>query len=105
MGKIAILKKVDGLDFLVGLLGGDEIPTKQDKFKPIPSELYIEEDGQRKKLEDHKLYLKQDGNDRLKEFEKDFKEVIKGSLTEDHPYKRPSKLEVIISISMTEKRL
>ena len=105
MGKIVILKKVDGLDFLVGILGGDVIPTKQDKFKHLEGELYIEEDGARKKIEGHKLYLKKDGKDRLKEFEADFKKAIQESLTQIHPYKKPIKLEVMISISMTETRL
>ncbi len=31
----AVIRKHPELDFFVGFMGGSEIPTKQDKFKPL----------------------------------------------------------------------
>jgi len=106
MGKFAILKKNPDLDFYVGFIGGPEIPTKQDKFKPLSDfEIIIDENGEKKKLEDHKLYLKKDGTDSLKDFEVKFTEILKENVTKEHPYKKDIPLEVIISVSMGERRL
>jgi Holliday junction resolvase RusA-like endonuclease len=105
MGRKAILRKHPDLDFFIGQLGGPEIPTKQDKFKPLEDyEIVIEENGERKVITDHKLYMKKDGKDSLKEFSEHFRETLKGSLTEEHPYKREVPLELVISVSMNERR-
>src|SRR5690606_10934815 len=64
-----------------------------------------EENGEKKIITDHKLYLKKDGKDSLKEFEEKFKELLRENLTEEHPYKKEIPLELIITVSMSEKRL
>jgi hypothetical protein len=55
----AILKKVSDLDFFIGFMGGVEIPTKQDKFKPIygGQKLYIES-GEEIELNDMDVLIK-----------------------------------------------
>jgi Holliday junction resolvase RusA-like endonuclease len=107
MGQDRTFKKMDDLDFLVGTWGEIEIPTKQDKFKPVMDfELFTRDsDGQLKKVDDHKLYVKKDGPDSLRVFEERFRENIKRSLTDEHPYDKTIKLEVVVSVTMTEKRM
>jgi Holliday junction resolvase RusA-like endonuclease len=105
----AILKKHPELDFFFGFFGGKEIPTKQDKFKPIKDkELFIKaEDGDYKKIDDENLYLKKDSDQSHKEFETKLKEQISLEVKNDNnfPIKKPQKVEVILDISMDEKRL
>lgn len=104
----AILKKHPELDFFIGFMGGPEIPTKQDKFKPLKGyQVLLEEhEGEQKDLsQEFELYIKKKGKSSIQEFEDKFKEQIKENLTEDHPYKKNIKLEVIVSVSMQENRL
>ncbi len=55
----AILKKHPGLDFFYGFIGGEQIPTKQDKFKPVKDkDIYVKADDEYRKLEDENLYFK-----------------------------------------------
>ncbi len=95
-------------DFICGYIGGfDDIPTKQDKFKPIHTKeiFYIDENGSEQKLEGEFYASNNKAKENLKKFEEKFVDAINGMLTENHPYKNPSQLEVIMKISMTEKRL
>ncbi|WP_114752803.1 RusA family crossover junction endodeoxyribonuclease [Pleomorphovibrio marinus] len=104
----AILKKHPELDFFIGFIGGPEIPTKQDKFKPLMGYKAILEDEEGKTTdlsEEFDLYLKKKGKSNHQDFETKFKQQIKENLTDEHPYKKSVKLEVIVSISMQEKRL
>lgn len=103
----ATLKKHPELDFFIGFMGGEEIPTKQDKFKPLNGyQLIIEEDGKKINLSDeHDLYLKKKGKQNIQEFEEKFRILIKENLTEEHPYDIDTKLEVIVSVSMDAKRI
>lgn len=103
-----IIEKNPEFDFFVGYLGGfDDIPTKQDKFKPITyhTVLGYDEEGNETKIEGE-LYI---GNPKKragqKKFEEYFIDLVKSNLGEEHPYKNPLQLEVIISIKMSEKRL
>lgn len=52
------LKKHPDLDFFVGFIGGSEIPTKQDKFKPLQGyEIQlVEDDETEKRLDEYDLY-------------------------------------------------
>lgn len=102
----AILKKVPDLDFFIGFLGGSEVPTKQDKFKPlIGGHKLILETGNEVLLTDFDVYIKKASKNSLKEFEDKFTQQIKENLSEEHPYSIDTKLEIIISVSMDEKRI
>lgn len=104
--KVAVKKHPD-LDFFIGRLGGLEVPTKQDKFKPMIGYEFVitEEDGTQRKMNDHDFYIKKKSENNLKKFEDEFIQLINENIKEEHPYKKPEKLEVIISVSMDEKRL
>lgn len=94
--------------FFIGFIGGPDIPTKQDKFKPLQGyQVLLEEnEGEIKDLsEDYELYIKKKGKPSHIEFEEKFKAQIKENLTIEQPYPQDVKLEVIVSVSMKEKRL
>jgi Holliday junction resolvase RusA-like endonuclease len=104
----AILKKHPELDFFYGFFGGGEIPTKQDKFKPIiGKELYVKVGDEFKKVEDENLYLKKESEAGHKKFEEELKIAILNNVKGDRnfPIKNPQKVEAILHISMDEKRL
>ena len=103
----AILRKHPELDFFIGFLGGPTVPTKQDKFKPIIADkVTITKGDVTELLEDGlDLYVKKREINSLKEFEEKFKKQITKELKEYHPYPLEQKLEVVIFVSMTEKRL
>jgi Holliday junction resolvase RusA-like endonuclease len=103
----AILKKLPGIDFFIGFMGGTVVPTKQDKFKPLTGyQVFLDEKGETKDLSgEFELYIKKKGKGNHKEFEEKFKEQIKENLTDEHPYPKEVKLEVIVSVSMDQKRL
>ncbi len=103
----AILKQHPELDFFIGFMGGDEIPTKQDKFKPLKDvQLINKNDGKEYNIpEDHDLYLKKKGKQSIEIFEEHFKTLIKSQLTNEHPYDITTKLEVIVNVTMDAKRI
>ncbi len=104
----AILNKHPELDFFIYTLGGPEIPTKQDKFKLLKGYQAILEEGEQltNLSEDFDLYIKQKGQSGSQQkFEEHFKETIKNMLTSEHPYSIDIKLEVVVAISMKERRL
>ncbi|WPR71477.1 RusA family crossover junction endodeoxyribonuclease [Flavobacterium sp. NG2] len=95
-------------DYICGYIGGfDDIPTKQDKFKPIvPKTItYIDENGEEQKLEGEFYASNNKAKDNLKKFEARFTDCINEMLNENHPYKNPIQLEVIMNVKMSEKRL
>lgn len=100
---IAILNKHPQLDFFIGFFGGPEIPTKQDKFKPLNGYVVaIEEDGISQEFE---AYIKKKDPDNLKAFEAKLQDLIKTELKEEQPYPKNVKLEVIVLVAMGEKRI
>ena len=102
------INKHPELDFFIFILGGPEIPTKQDKFKPLKGyqAMLEEEDGIKDLSEEFDLYIKQKGQSGTQQkFEEHFKQSIKELLTDEHPYSLETKLEVIISVSMEKSRL
>jgi len=107
----AIFKVKPELDFFIGFIGGSLIPTKQDKFKPLIAKKILiirdhEESEEPEELsKEYDLYIKKKRKSSHKEFENSFKELIKRQLTDEHPYNKEIKLEVIVSVSMTERRL
>ncbi len=95
-------------DFIGGYIGGfDDIPTKQDKFKPLKPKViyYKDENGEEYKMEGEFYISNNKAKENLKKFEDRFLGAIKNMLTKNHPYKKPTQLEVVMQISMTEKRL
>ena len=54
-----ILKKVPDLDFFISFFGGPDVPTKQDKFKPlVGGQKIILGSGEEIELKDLDVYLK-----------------------------------------------
>jgi len=95
-------------DFICGYIGGfDDIPTKQDKFKPIMNKtLYFkDEDGKENKLEGQFYVSNNKAKANLRRFEVKFVDCIDKMITENHPYKKPTQVEVVMNIKMSEKRL
>ncbi len=103
----AVIRKNPGLNFFVGFIGGPEIPTKQDKFKPLKGfRVILEDEGKRTDLsQEYDIYIKKKGKANIQEFVQKFSQQIKDNLSDEHPYSRDTKLEVIVSVSMDEKRL
>ncbi len=87
-------------------MGGSIVPTKQDKFKPVTGyELVMEEeDGKVSKVTDEELYLKKKGPDSTKDFGEELKQLIRGSMSSEHPYASDIPVEVLISVDMNAKR-
>ncbi len=89
------------IDFLFGTFGGEPIPTKQDKFKPV--EVYgVDEDGNHQPLDD--FYVKKPGKDSILRFQEYIKGLAKDVISEDKIIKKPNEVEVILSISITQSR-
>lgn len=94
------------LDFCHTIMGGKEIPTKQDKFKPIPHAKIQELDETTKELlNEYDLYVKKKGKSSIQEFEKSIREKLTEVKLEDQPYPKSIPVEAIISVSMNAKRL
>lgn len=89
------------IDFLFGLYGGKPIPTKQDKFAPIEV-TQINENGEEEKL--NNFYVKKPDIDSVIEFNKNIQDVARKIFNKENIIKKPNEVEVIISISVTEKR-
>lgn len=95
-------------DFAIAEIGGlDDIPTKQDKFKPLNysiAELKFE-DGSSKQIPSKILYeLSEKRREGQIKFEDNIKKTIKEHIDKSHPYKKPQQLEVVIAFNMTSKR-
>lgn len=103
-----ILRQHPDLDFFVGFLSGEEVPTKQDKFIPLKDYraiLQVSETETEDLSDKWDLYIKKKDNNAFKKFEESFKELIKSQLKDEHPYPKEIKLEVIIGVSMLQSRL
>lgn len=95
-------------DYICGYIGGfDDIPTKQDKFKPLPTKQikYTDENGDEISIEGELYISNNKAKENLKRFEEKFTECINLTLKEEQPYKKTIQLEVIMNIKMSEKRL
>ena len=89
------------IDFLFGLYGGKPIPTKQDKFAPIEV-TQMNEDGIEEKLDN--FYVKKPNIDSVIEFNKSIQDAANEIFNKENIIRKPNEVEVIISISVTEKR-
>ena len=86
--------------------GFGDVPTKQDKFKQIEFLNLSYEDAEGNKIElSDKLYIiNSKSTERQKKFEEILIPEIKSNLTNEHPYKKPQQLEVVIGITTTTSR-
>ncbi len=102
-----LVKPNPEFDFLIGYIGNPEIPTKQDKFKPLKGRYLTDgELGKGLKFVEDELYVrdkKQTASQAL--FETTLTELILPELKKEHPYKGNIPIEAFITISMTEQRL
>ena len=89
------------VDYLFGIVGGDPIPTKQDKFKPIDVR-EVNEDGSERILKD--FYVKKPDEDAVQKFNSYIQESIKQQFDAKNKIQKPIEVEVILSFSITEKR-
>ena len=104
----AILRKNPELDFFYGIMNGLQIPTKQDKFKPFHNiDLYEKQGGKFEKIDSSDLYQKKEMKPTHKDFEAKLKTNLKKEVKDkpEFPIQSPQKVEVILNIQMTQKRL
>lgn len=95
-------------DFVCGYIGGfDDIPTKQDKFKPLTQKTlyYKDDEGNEQVLEGEFYASNNKAKENIKAFETKFIDSFKERLTEEHPYKLEVPIEIYLTIRMSEKRL
>ena len=95
-------------DFISGYIGGfDDVPTKQDKFKPITGKalFYRNENGEDIEFLEDVYILNNKAKEIIKLFESRFVGCIEKMITEEHPYKKPIQLEAVIKVKMSENRL
>jgi hypothetical protein len=86
------------VDFLFGLLG-HQIPTKQDKFKPLENgNVYIKnEDGSEILLDE--IYKKNPETRSINEFSSVVKDIAKNIFSVERMFRRPTEIEIILSIT------
>lgn len=104
----AIVKKNPELDFFYGTIGDIPIPTKLDKFKPLDEiDLYVKQEDIFTKIDNKDLYRKKEVPPTHKEFETQLRENLKKEVKDnpEFPIKSPQKVEVILTVQMTKKRL
>jgi Holliday junction resolvase RusA-like endonuclease len=89
------------VEILFGLYGGKQIPTKQDQFKPIKA-FEIDENGN--EVEVKNFYEKKNDKNSIREMKKTIGEHATEAFKERGKIKRPSKVEVLLSFSVNEKR-
>src|SRR5690606_12642278 len=95
------IKKNPKVDFLFGIFDCPPIPTKQDGYKPI-NVWQVYEDGTEKVLND--FYVRKPDNNSVKEFHSLLGKVAKDSFPKEKMIMKPSLVEVVISVSVTENR-
>lgn len=101
MSEVAIYYQNPRLDYLFGMISGTPIPTKQDKFKPIEL-VEVDDVGNETILND--FYRKKPGPDALVEFQRLIHEQAQQALGSERIIMMPQTVEVVLAISVTEKR-
>lgn len=89
------------VDFLIGLFGGSPIPTKQDAYQPIDLK-QINSDGTEEILKD--FYIRKPNNTAIQDFRARIQAEAKKQFLSKTIIKKPAVVEVIISVSVSEKR-
>lgn len=108
--KRILFEKNPDIDFLIVHTQAKHIPTKQDGFIALKDfDMIAHREGDEIYVypleEGEELYTRRKDKNSLKEFTEVFQELIQGQLTNEHPYKRNVKLEVIISIQTDLSRI
>lgn len=89
------------IDYLFGYYGNSPILTKQDKFKPIEV-IGVDESGSEERIKN--FYVKKPNSKAVTEFQNSIQELAKGTFNDENKILKPEKIEVFLSITMTEKR-
>lgn len=89
------------IEILFGFYGGKPIPTKQDKFKPIQA-IAVDEEGN--EIEVKNLYERKEDKNSIQEMKELVSENAKKAFEKKGIIKRPAEVEVVLSISLTERR-
>ena len=89
------------VDFLFGSFGGIQIPTKQDKFKPIEV-TGLSPEGIEVIL--NNCYMKNPESQSILDFNKFIQDLARKSIPEENKIMKPNLIEIILSISMTKNR-
>ncbi|WP_291131792.1 RusA family crossover junction endodeoxyribonuclease [Flavobacterium sp. UBA7682] len=89
------------IDYLFGMFGTKPIPTKQDKFVPADV-IQINDDGTEEELKI--FYTKKPDADAVLEFTNELRNVASKVFKEGKRINKPHLVEVLISISVTERR-
>lgn len=94
-------------DFTIMHMGGfDDTPTKQDKFKPLKFNNPVDrrKDGSEVPIEEELYTLNKKQKENQRKFEEWLKGFVQEHVDESHPYKKPLKLEAMVSVTMSSKR-
>ncbi len=89
------------IEILFGFFGGKPIPTKQDKFKPLKA-YETDEDGN--EIEIKYLYERKEDKNSIQDMKDWVKESATKAFQKKGIIKKPAEVEVIMSISLSEKR-
>jgi Holliday junction resolvase RusA-like endonuclease len=92
--------KNPNIDYLFAL-HGIKVPTKQDGFRPVEM-MKVNEDGEEEKF--NYFYERNPDKKSVEEFHKELKELSSEVFEKDGPILKPHLVEVILEISITEKR-
>lgn len=99
--KFMTFKQNPNIDFLFGYFGAMNVPTKQDGYKPINA-IKIDNDGVETILKH--FYQRKPETASVQKFKKYIQEITTGKFTDNERIKKPNKVQVHLSISLTEKR-
>lgn len=94
-------------DFTIMEMGGfDDIPTKQDKFKPLSTKAALLEysDGSTEIINNEIYIINESKRQNQQTFETNFKKFVGENVELSHPYKKPLELEVVIGIIIVLKQ-
>ncbi|WP_017258477.1 RusA family crossover junction endodeoxyribonuclease [Pedobacter arcticus] len=95
------LEKNPKVDVLIRIYDLPPVPTKQDAYKPLNA-WQVNKDGTEQIL--NNIYSRKPNNNTIKDFHTLLSKIAKEHFPEGQIFKKPSHVEVIISISVTEKR-
>lgn len=99
--KYVTFKQNPNINFLFGYFGDMPVPTKQDGYKPIEA-VQIDEEGGEIILRD--FYQRKPETASVQKFKKYIQEITKDKFKESNKIEMPNKVQVSLSISLTEKR-
>lgn len=100
-GKYVTFRQNPKVEVLFGFYGGNPIPTKQDKFKPLKA-FEIDEDGNEVELKN--FYERKDDKNSIQEMKELVSEYATEAFKEKGIIKRPANIEVLLSFSVKERR-